>query len=177
MNLKFFFPPALLALATMTLTAADPAIESVLRKAYELVLKGDRVGVLACCHPEIRQFKGSFDTGYSPGRSGSLGELPMLAMGVSGGDQVKFSNLKIEVVKVEGDKAIAWVRYHALNEYPSTLESSKGQMTRYEWDAQDYVILKKYNGEWRMRRLEDRAGHWLEVSQQQQTGDPWGGVK
>jgi hypothetical protein len=165
------------AIGLLSLKAADPGIEAVLRKAYECVLKGDRAGVLACCHPEIRQFKGSFDSGYSQGRSGSLGELPMLAMGVTDGEKLTFKNLSIEVVREEGERAIAWVRYQAISERPSSLEMTKGETVRDQWDAQDYVILKKHQGQWRLRRLEDRAGHWLDVSLQEQSSDPFGGVK
>lgn len=165
------------AVAALPLAAADPAIEKVIRKAYELVLKGDTPGFLSTCHPEVSKFKGSFDTGYSPGRSASLGELMMLSMGVKDGETFQVRDLKVEVVRVEGDRAIAWVKYHALTSRPSSLEMTKGEIVRDEWDARDYVVLKKHAGEWRLRRLEDRAGHFFPLEQQKPGGDPFGGVK
>lgn len=145
---------------------ADPAIGALIRKAYDAAAKGDRETVVRCSHPEIGKFKGSFDTGYSPGRSGSLGELANWAVGVQGGDKVQITNLRVEVVKQEADRAIAWVKYHAV-ESPLAI----GQ-----WDAKDYVILKKHTGEWRLRRMEDRAGHYFPLEQQDHS-DPWGGVQ
>jgi len=159
--------------------AFDPEIEAVIKKAYELTAKGDRVGVLNCCHTEIAQYKGSFDTGYSPGRSGSLGELPNLAMGVeSGEEKLSINNLKIEVIKEEGERAIAVAKYHAIQEYKSSLSWEQGKPKKDEWDAEDYIILKKQKGKWKLRRLEDRAGHFISVDLQQQlASDPYGGVK
>src|SRR5512145_279623 len=87
---------------------ADPAIEAVIRKAYNAVLVGDNATVLGCCHPELSKFKGSFDSGYSPGRAGSLGELSNWAANVKGGDKLAISNLRVEVVRQEGERAIAW---------------------------------------------------------------------
>lgn len=178
MNLRSLLLPALLLGAT-TMNAADPAIEATLRRAYDQVLKGSSAGFAACCHPEIRKYMGSFDErgGYTSGRSASLGELWNLAGMVADKETVRITNLKFEVVKVEGDKAIAWARYHAFTERPNSLEMAKGQRVKDEWDAKDYIILKKHNGEWRLRRLEDRAGHFLDLESQGPKHDPWGGVQ
>ena len=156
--------------------AGDPAIESVVRKAYDFVLKGDMNGFTSCCHPEIGQYRGTFDTGYNPGRSGGLGELMMLAMGVREGETFKIAHLKVEVVRVDGDRAIARAKYRAVTRRPSSLEMTKGQVINDEWDAQDYLILKKHKGSWRLRRLEDRAGHFFPLDMQPKSEDPFGGV-
>jgi len=157
--------------------AADPEIEKIIRKAYECAVTGDMEGVTKCSHPEIAKYRGTFDTGYSPGRSGSLGELFAFAIGVDdGSEKVTVTNLKVEVVKIEGEKAIAWATYHIVDDYESQLESSKGEWQKDEWDAKDYIILKKHKGEWRLRRLEDRAGHFLDVELQNPINE-WGGVE
>ncbi len=170
----------LLALTDRSGFAADPAaVEAVIRKAYQATVAGDVQGVLACCHPELGKLEGTFDGeagGYSAGRSASLGELSNLALGVQGAaDKVTITDLTVEVVKVEGERAIAWARYHIVHEYESQVEATKGQRLTEAWDATDYVVLKKHDGEWRLRRLEERAEHYSQFPKPQL--DEWGGVE
>ena len=156
--------------------AFDPGIENIISKAYNCAVTGDVQCIVQCSHPEISKFKGTFDTGYSAGRSGSLAELWSFAMGVTDkSEKVTITDMKIEIVKVEGEKAIAWAKYHIVEESESQLESTKGQWTKEAWDAQDYIILKKYNSEWRLRRLEERAEHFSAF--EKPTLDEWGGVE
>jgi hypothetical protein len=159
MKKKLFYAVIFVCILSAISYAFDPEIEAVIKKAYQLALKGDPQGVMSCCHTEVAEFKGSFDTGYSPGRSASLGELSNFAAGVqSGEEKLSFTNLKIEVIREEGEKATATVKYHVVHEYKSSLSWQEGKPVKEEWEA------------------EDKSGHFFPL-EQQNSNDPYGGVE
>jgi len=142
------------AAAIAPIALADD-LENFIRQVYDSASGGDRDIIPKYFHPEIEKAGGKSIKSSAKDGIGDLGRLDGWAMLVKNGEiKWTISGLRIKIVKRDAGSA------EAETEYKSTMETvltRDGKNNAETWTGRDYLFLKKNNGKWYLRRMEDRS--------------------
>ncbi|MCU0848007.1 MAG: hypothetical protein MUD12_08995 [Spirochaetes bacterium] len=142
------------AAATAPFALADD-IEDFIRQVYDSASRGEWNIIPKYFHPEIEKAGGKSIKSSAKDGIGDLGRLDGWAMLIKNGEMKwTISGLRIKIVKKDAGSA------EAETEYKSTMETiltREGKNTAETWTGRDYFFLKKHDGKWYLRRMEDKS--------------------